>query len=144
MQLLDSRRIAEQEREVAEQERASAEEARESEVQWRRDYFARESEWLKEAFAGLRADLKAEEKVAARSLLVAALPSGETDLDGFGDELASQIAEMDREDKVPCEVYSRIVGYLRPVQNWNKGKRQEFLERKTYRDCVDAAEVEGN
>jgi len=35
--------------------------------------------------------------------------------------------------RVPCEVYSRIVGYLRPVQNWNKGKRQEWLERKVYR-----------
>lgn len=35
--------------------------------------------------------------------------------------------------KVPCEVYSRIVGYLRPVQNWNKGKRQEFKERQTYK-----------
>ncbi len=35
--------------------------------------------------------------------------------------------------RVPCEVYSRIVGYLRPVQNWNDGKRQEFQERKTFR-----------
>ena len=35
--------------------------------------------------------------------------------------------------KVPCEVYSRIVGYLRPIQNWNKGKRQEFEDRRTYR-----------
>ena len=35
--------------------------------------------------------------------------------------------------KVPCEVYSRIVGYLRPVQNWNKGKKQEFKERQTYK-----------
>lgn len=34
--------------------------------------------------------------------------------------------------KVPCEVYSRIVGYFRPVRNWNKGKRQEFAERKEY------------
>lgn len=31
-----------------------------------------------------------------------------------------------------CEVYSRIVGYLRPVQNWNEGKRQEFSERTTF------------
>ncbi len=31
-----------------------------------------------------------------------------------------------------CEVYSRIVGYLRPVQNWNEGKSQEFKERKTF------------
>lgn len=29
-----------------------------------------------------------------------------------------------------CEVYSRVVGYLRPVQNWNKGKREEFAMRK--------------
>ncbi len=35
--------------------------------------------------------------------------------------------------KVPCEVYSRIVGYLRPVQNWNDGKQQEFEDRKTFR-----------
>ena len=35
--------------------------------------------------------------------------------------------------KVPCEVYSRIVGYLRPVQNWNKGKKQEFAARRTYK-----------
>lgn len=35
--------------------------------------------------------------------------------------------------RIPCEVYSRIVGYLRPVQNWNKGKQQEFEDRKTYR-----------
>lgn len=33
----------------------------------------------------------------------------------------------------PCEVYSRIVGYLRPVQQWNLGKRREFKERKEYR-----------
>lgn len=31
-----------------------------------------------------------------------------------------------------CEVYSRVVGYLRPVQNWNLGKQEEFKERKTY------------
>jgi len=30
------------------------------------------------------------------------------------------------------EVYSRITGYYRPVQNWNDGKIQEFKERKTY------------
>lgn len=34
--------------------------------------------------------------------------------------------------RVACEVYSRIVGYLRPVQDWNEGKKQEFAERKTY------------
>ncbi|MEM5813349.1 MAG: ribonucleoside triphosphate reductase [Candidatus Aenigmatarchaeota archaeon] len=32
-----------------------------------------------------------------------------------------------------CEVYSRIVGYFRPVSQWNVGKREEFKLRKTYR-----------
>ena len=30
------------------------------------------------------------------------------------------------------EVYSRITGYYRPVQNWNHGKKQEFSERNVY------------
>ena len=30
------------------------------------------------------------------------------------------------------EVYSRITGYYRPVQNWNDGKAQEYQDRKTY------------
>ena len=35
--------------------------------------------------------------------------------------------------KQPCEVYSRIVGYLRPVSQWNLGKQQEFKERKEFK-----------
>ncbi len=30
---------------------------------------------------------------------------------------------------MPVEVYSRVVGYFRPVNQWNPGKRQEFEER---------------
>lgn len=33
----------------------------------------------------------------------------------------------------PCEVYSRIVGYLRPVQQWNEGKKLEFKERRNFK-----------
>ena len=32
----------------------------------------------------------------------------------------------------PSEVYSRITGYYRPVQNWNDGKTQEYKNRKLY------------
>jgi ribonucleoside-triphosphate reductase len=32
-----------------------------------------------------------------------------------------------------CEVYSRVVGYLRPVNQWNDGKREEFSLRKVIR-----------
>ena len=31
-----------------------------------------------------------------------------------------------------CEVYSRVCGYFRPVSNWNKGKKEEFKDRKTF------------
>ena len=31
-----------------------------------------------------------------------------------------------------CEVYSRVVGYLRPVKQWNDAKQAEFGDRKMY------------
>jgi len=31
--------------------------------------------------------------------------------------------------KMPVETYSRVVGYFRPVQQWNIGKKEEFEER---------------
>lgn len=34
--------------------------------------------------------------------------------------------------KIRCEVYSRVVGYLRPIQQWNTGKREEFKNRKSF------------
>jgi hypothetical protein len=55
-----------------------------------------------------------------------------------------QTAEAPNQDKqVPCEVYSRIVGYVRPVRNWNKGKKQEFSERQTYRLAAKGRAAEG-
>jgi anaerobic ribonucleoside-triphosphate reductase len=30
------------------------------------------------------------------------------------------------------EVYSRVVGYFRPVQQWNKGKQEEFKDRREF------------
>lgn len=35
--------------------------------------------------------------------------------------------------RTKCEVYSRIVGYLRPVSQWNAGKEAEFYKRKNYK-----------
>ena len=31
-----------------------------------------------------------------------------------------------------CAVYTRVVGWITPVRNWNKGKRAEYCDRKTY------------
>lgn len=41
---------------------------------------------------------------------------------------------------LPTEVYSRVVGYFRPVQNWNAGKKEEFGDRKTY--VIDEGGIE--
>jgi ribonucleoside-triphosphate reductase (formate) len=37
--------------------------------------------------------------------------------------------------KTKCEVYSRICGYIRPVQQWNVGKAAEFKDRSKFCDC---------
>ena len=34
--------------------------------------------------------------------------------------------------KTECEVYSRIVGYLRPISQWNDSKQAEFEDRKMF------------
>lgn len=34
--------------------------------------------------------------------------------------------------KTKCEVYSRVVGYLRPVQQWNDAKSEEFKDRELF------------
>jgi len=35
-----------------------------------------------------------------------------------------------------CEVYSRVVGYLRPVNQWNDGKKAEFSRRQTFEQAI--------
>lgn len=49
---------------------------------------------------------------------------------------------MSKNNVIPCEVYSRVAGYYRPVQCWNVGKRQEFSERRTYDKAVKKEEGE--
>ncbi len=39
---------------------------------------------------------------------------------------------MAKEKRVQVEVYSRVVGYFRPVSQWNKGKQEEFHERNEF------------
>lgn len=40
-------------------------------------------------------------------------------------------------ERQPCEVYSRVVGYLRPVGQWNPGKQAEYKDRTAFRVTVD-------
>ncbi len=34
--------------------------------------------------------------------------------------------------RTKCEIWSRSVGYLRPVEQWNEGKQEEFADRETF------------
>lgn len=38
-----------------------------------------------------------------------------------------------------CDVYSRVVGYFRPVRNWNEGKQEEFKQRLEYKEKIALA-----
>ena len=35
--------------------------------------------------------------------------------------------------KIPGEIYTRVVGFFRPVSSWNKGKQSEYADRKPYK-----------
>ena len=43
--------------------------------------------------------------------------------------------------RTPCEVYTRVMGYIRPVSNYNQGKKSEFYGRKYFEEnLVDNSE----
>lgn len=41
-----------------------------------------------------------------------------------------------------CEIYSRVVGYIRPLGQWNAGKRAEYSERQEF-DTLRTVDVDG-
>ena len=43
-----------------------------------------------------------------------------------------QEAKFEQGKRTKCEVYSRVVGYIRPVQCWNEGKKAEYKDRVTF------------
>jgi ribonucleoside-triphosphate reductase len=36
------------------------------------------------------------------------------------------------EERTKCLRYTRVVGYIRPLNTWNEGKQAEFLDRKVF------------
>ena len=37
------------------------------------------------------------------------------------------------EERQPCEVWTRVMGYFRPLSFYNRGKRQEYEDRKCFK-----------
>lgn len=49
--------------------------------------------------------------------------------------MENKIKKMEEKNKIErqdCEIYSRVVGYLRPVNQWNDGKQAEWEDRKNF------------
>lgn len=40
---------------------------------------------------------------------------------------------MNMKCNAKTEVYTRVCGFMRPVQVWNRGKKEEYKDRKTYK-----------
>jgi ribonucleoside-triphosphate reductase len=53
-------------------------------------------------------------------------------LEDIDKDLAAAREALYHVEGTTAEVYSRIVGYYRSVRNWNKGKREEYGERRLY------------
>ncbi len=39
-------------------------------------------------------------------------------------------------DRTRCEVYSRVMGYHRPIDSWNIAKQQEWIDRTLYTEAL--------
>ena len=52
---------------------------------------------------------------------------------------------LKEEERQPCEVWTRVMGYLRPVSEFNVGKKSEFYSRKCFCEskaiCMDALDI---
>ncbi|AMM87008.1 hypothetical protein AZF01_19890 [Martelella sp. AD-3] len=38
------------------------------------------------------------------------------------------------DERQPCEIWTRVMGYHRPVSSFNRGKKGEFAERRYFRE----------
>jgi ribonucleoside-triphosphate reductase (formate) len=55
-------------------------------------------------------------------------------VDGYLEGEQETCPKCETEGKITKpEIYSRVVGYIRPIQQWNRGKRAEWKERKTFK-----------
>lgn len=55
-----------------------------------------------------------------------------TQLQTIEQQIADKKKELESVKGTECEVWTRIVGYYRPVDQWNAGKTAELKERKKY------------
>ena len=42
--------------------------------------------------------------------------------------------ELKDDERTPCEIWSRVMGYFRPISFWNPGKQQEYRDRTPFNE----------
>jgi hypothetical protein len=52
----------------------------------------------------------------------------------------NMVIELDDAERTRCEVWTRVMGYHRPVSSWNPGKRSEHAERTYFIEPCSAGE----
>lgn len=48
--------------------------------------------------------------------------------------MADNVIVLDDSERQPCEVWTRVMGYFRPYNHFNAGKKSEFDERKWFEE----------
>lgn len=51
------------------------------------------------------------------------------------------VTELKDSERQPCEIWTRVMGYFRPLSEFNKGKKAEFLERKYFKEKKTEAKI---
>lgn len=49
-------------------------------------------------------------------------------------QLRSQNVVLSDAERQPCEIYTRVMGYIRPVSEFNRGKQSEYKERECFKE----------
>jgi len=50
------------------------------------------------------------------------------------------IADIPESERQPCEVWTRVMGYHRPVESFNIGKKAEHRQRRFFREATSTEE----
>jgi len=53
----------------------------------------------------------------------------------MNEQVKTEEVSLKDSERQPCEVWTRVMGYHRPVQSFNIGKKGEFAERKYFEEC---------
>jgi anaerobic ribonucleoside-triphosphate reductase len=57
----------------------------------------------------------------------------------MNDTMRHTAAELRDEERQPCEIWTRVMGYHRPVSSFNTGKKGEFYERTYFTEEASRA-----